>query len=122
MLGHPLYECPTVTDIRLQVLHEFELQNEVLSQNIGSIVLNTMPTNENRSINTLINTIWSMLLAEILDYHQAKKVPRTDLIISQIKEQFRTILRNKPGSEISLVLKSRNLIRMLNSGFSPHDV
>ena len=119
---HAVYECPTVTNIRLQILHEFELQNENLSQNIGSIVLNTMPTNENRSINTLINTLWSMYLAEILDYHQEKKVPRADLIISRIKEKFRTILRNKPGSEISLILKTRNLIKMLNSGFSPHDV
>ena len=87
---HAVYECPTVTNIRLQILHEFELQNENLSQNIGSIVLNTMPTNENRSINTLINTLWSMYLAEILDYHHEKKVPRADLIISRIKEKFRT--------------------------------
>ena len=121
-LRHAVYECPTVTNIRLQVLHEFELQNETLSFNIGSIVLNQMPSDENRSINTLVNTIWSMLIAEVLDYHQSKKIPRTDLIISQIKENFRTILRNKPTSEISLTLKSRNLIKMLNSGFSPHEV
>ena len=58
----------------------------------------------------------------ILDCNQQTRVPRADLIIGSLKETFKQIIRVKPNSELTAVLKSRNLERLLSSGYSPHDL
>ena len=119
-LRHAVYLCPTIIYIRRQILHEFELELENIPLNIGCVILGTNMIGENRTLNIIVNTIWSLALSMILEQNQLKKVPRADIIIGQIKDALNTIVKVKPASELSICLKTRNLIRVLNSGFSPH--
>ena len=75
MLQHAVYLCPSIIYIRRQIIHEFELEMENITLNIGCVILGTNMIGENRTLNILVNTIWSLSLALILDHNQHKKIP-----------------------------------------------
>ena len=71
-------------------------------------------------LSELINLVCSMALDGILSARNAKLTPRADIIITNIKNSLLSVVKYKPKSTITECLKSRNLIKVLNSGFTPH--
>ena len=74
----------------------------------------------NRNLSDLINLIWSIATNEILIANKANKTPRADIIISTIKGVLKHIVRVKPDSSVSASLKDRKLLKLLDSGYTPH--
>ena len=105
-----------------QILTEFELDNDNLPLNAGSVVLSTVldSTQGSRQLSKLVNVILSMGLNGILTASNAKLTPRADILINYIKTALIHVVKVKPNITVSECLKSRNLIKMLNSGFTPH--
>ena len=122
-LLHATYECSSVEYIYRQILSEFALEAENLPLNSGSVVLSTVLDSTQGSrldLSELINLVWSMALDGILSARNAKLTPRADIIITNIKNSLLNVVKYKPKSTISECLKSRNLIKILSSGFTPH--
>ena len=59
-----------------------------------------------------------MALNCILTARNAKLTPRADIIINYIKTSLIHVVKVKPASTVTECLKSRNLIKVLNSGFT----
>ena len=77
---------------------------------------------ERQNLSELINLVWSMALDGILSARNSKLTPRADIIINNIKSTLLSVLKYKPKCSITECLKVRNLIRLLSSGFTPHQI
>ena len=124
---HAMYECPSVIHVREEIFLEFEfdLIRPHIPQNSGSLVLATELSNPRQSPDTsnlteLVNLIWALTNNDILIANKSNKTPRADIIISNIKGILKHIARTKPESPVAISLKDRDLIKLLNSGYSPH--
>ena len=123
----PMYECPSVVHVRQEIYQEFEfdLIYPHIPQNSGSLVLATELSNHRQSPDTsnlteLINLIWALTNNDILIANKSNKTPRADIIISNIKGILKHIVRVKPDSPVAVSLRDRDMIKLLNSGYSPH--
>ena len=91
-LRHVVFECPTVHNLRAQILIEFKMTEDDFLTNAGSVILDTL-TLPNNSAEYLtiefINTIWSITLSRILELNSKKKIPLINLIIGHIKSCLR---------------------------------
>ena len=120
---HATYSCPSVIHVRQEILREFSLIDPNNPINSGSVVLATVlypNTLGNRNLSDLINLIWSIATSEILIANKANRIPRADIIISTIKGVLKHIVRVKQDSPVSASLKDRKLLKLLDSGYTPH--
>ena len=121
---HAMYECPSV---REEIFREFEfdLIRPHIPLNSGSLVLATVLSNHRQSPDTsnlteLVNIIWALTNNDILIANKSNKTPRADIIIPNIKGILKHIVRVKPDSPVAVSLRDRDMIKLLNSGYSPH--
>ena len=63
-----------------------------------------------------------MALDGVLSARNAKLTPRADIIITNIKGSLLSVVKYKPKSNITECLKARNLMKLLSSGFTPHQM
>ena len=77
---------------------------------------------ERLNLSELVNLVWSMALDGVLSARNAKLTPRADIIITNIKSSLLSVVKYKPKSSITECLKARNLIKLLSSGFTPHQI
>ena len=124
-LRHTLIQCPTIRDLRAQILIEFRLHHDNLSHTPSSFILDILTSNDSSAATLrkieFLNTIWAITLSKLLEINSKRKVPLTNLMIGHIKTCLKRILKLRPLSTVSIVLKENNLVKLLNSGFSPHD-
>ena len=124
---HAMYECPSVAYVREEIFQEFELDQirpRILT-NSGSLVLATVLSDHRHSPDTsnlteLVNIIWAITNNDIIVANKSNKTPRADIIISNIKGILKHIARVKPSSPVANSLRDRDMIKLLNSGYSPH--
>ena len=124
-LRHSLIECPTIRDLRAQILIEFRLHHENIPLTPSSFILDILTPNNSSADTTskieFLNTIWAITLSKLLEINSKRQIPMTNLMIVHIKSCLKRILKLRPKSTVSLVIKDNNLEKLLNSGFSPHD-
>ena len=70
----------------------------------------------------LINSIWAIATNEIIIANKANKTPRADIIISNIKGVLKQIVRVKPECSVSASLKDRNMLKLLDFGYTPESL
>ena len=75
---------------------------------------------ELRMVGVKLNIIWSVALHGILTARNQNVTLRAVKIINNIKIYVRHIVKVKPHSEVTECLQTRNLIKLLASGFPPH--
>ena len=124
---HATYECPSVAYVRDEIFQEFELDliEPRIPSNSGSVVLATMLSDhrqclDTRNLTELINLIWAITNNDIIVANKSNKTPRADIIISNIKGILKHIARVKPESPVANSLRDRDMLKLLNSGYSPH--
>ena len=119
---HASYDCPSVMRVCLQVLHELDLLDNNIPTNPGSVVLANIinTTKDARNISGLINIVWALTLNGILKARNAQKTVWADQVIKDIKLTLTHILRVKPNSTISLIIRDRNMEPLLARAFTPH--
>ena len=96
-----------------------------IQTNGGSVVLATLLSDHrqclgNYTLTDLINLIWAIANNDIIVANKSNKTPRADIIISNIKGILKHIVRVKPSSPVAISLRDRDMIKLLNSGYSPH--
>ena len=119
---HASYDCPSVMRVRLQVMHELDLLDNNIPTNPGSVVLATVISNtkDDRNLSELINIVWALTLNGILKARNAQKTVRADLVIKEIKLALTHILRVKPNSSLSIIIRDRNMEPLLARAYTPH--
>ena len=106
-LGHSAYECPTVRDLRAQILVEFKLHNDNLSLSAGSVILDIL-INQSIVQNTFETLNLSIpipyTLFRLLELNSKKKKTLKNVTIGHIKICLTQILILRPHSNVALTL------------------
>ena len=113
--------------MREEILKEFDLDliEPRIPTNSGSVVLATLLSDHrqclgNRNLTDLINLIWAIANNDITVANKSNKTSRADIILSNINGILKHIVRVKPDSSVANSLKDRNMLKLLNSGYTPH--
>ena len=113
--------------VRGEIFQEFELDQikPRIPTNSGSLVLATVLSDHRQCLDTsnlteLVNIIWAITNNDIIVANKSNKTPRADIIISNIKGILKHIARVKPASPVANSLRDTDMLKLLNSGYTPH--